>query len=260
MLRQITIQHDQGMNWQEKNVHGDKEYHLYIMTYGSCIFTCGETTILAKKGDFVLSPQQNIIFEATPERSVHQKFSFHFVVTDALFEMLPILQQSIITHSTSGLFDRAIDTFRPIWKEYSEEQSYTNLRVGSFILDLLALWQRELERGELAPASLIHIDRMKGYIQSHYRERITKEQLGDYIRRSPNYAATLFKKGTGQTISEYVHTMRMKTAIYMLSQSLLSITEIAEYLGYSDVSYFQRLFKRTFGKPASQYMNERRGG
>ena len=34
--------------------------------------------------------------------------------------------------------------------------------------------------------------------------------------------------------------------------------EIAEYLGYADVSYFQRLFKRTFGQPPSYYMQDRR--
>src|SRR5690606_41428094 len=72
---------------------------------------------------------------------------------------------------------------------------YTTL-FRSYLLDTLVLWQRELDRGELAPASLIHIERMKQYIQSHYRQRITKDVLADYIRRRPSYTASLFKKGT----------------------------------------------------------------
>jgi len=228
------------------------------MTYGSCSFTCNDVTILAQKGDFILAPHETTIVEETPERTIHQKFSFHFIALNGLDKFLPMLQSNSITHFASGLFDRTMETFRPIWNEYGEGHNYTGLRISSFLLDTLALWQRELDRGELAPASIMHIDRMKGYIQSHYREHITKEHLGDYIRRSPNYVANLFKKGTGQTISEYIHSIRMKTAIYMLSQSSLTITEISEYLGYSDVSYFQRIFKRTYGKPASKYMDERR--
>jgi len=258
MIEGMTIKHDQGMNWQEMISHKTKEYHLYIMTYGSCTFTCNEVTILASKGDFILTPQQTNIIEETPHRTIHQKFSFQFTASDELYKILPMLQTETMTHSSSGLFDRTMETFRPIWNEHGEDYAYTSLRASSFLLDTLALWQRELDRGELAPASIMHIDRMKAYIQSHYREHITKEHLGDYIRRSPNYVANLFKKGTGQTISEYIHSIRMKTAIYMLSQSVLTITEISDYLGYSDVSYFQRIFKRTYGKPASKYMDDRR--
>lgn len=257
MLRQISIKHEQGMNWKRVVHHEAKEFHFYMVTYGTCLFRLNEQEVLAKKGDFILTPQLCSVEEATPNLSLHEKFSFHFVALDTLLELLPMLRTDYIIHLSSGLFDRALESFRPIWKEQSEELSYTNLRAGSFILDTLALWQRELDRGELAPASVMHINRMKSYIQTHYREHITKEHLGDYIRRSANYAANLFKKGTGQTISEYVHMIRMKTAIYMLSESLLSITEISIYLGYSDVSYFQRIFKRTFGKPASEFMKER---
>ena len=258
MITELTIKHDQGMNWQQRFTHTSKQYHLYIMTYGRCSFTYDDVTIMAAKGDFILTPQHATIIEETPHRTIHQKFSYQFTALDELYQMLPMLQSTSVTHSTSGLFDRTMETFRPIWSEYGEDHTYTSVRASSFLLDTLALWQRELDRGELAPASIIHIDRMKAYIQSHYREHITKEHLGDYIRRSPNYVANLFKKGTGQTISEYIHSIRMKTAIYMLSQSVLTITEISDYLGYTDVSYFQRIFKRTYGKPASKYMDDRR--
>lgn len=258
MLQYTTINHDQGMNWYKKLNHSHHEYHLYLITYGSCIFRTSDQEIVANKGDVILTPQQCTVEEYTPERALHQKFSIHFKVTTAFYNQLPMLQTNLIIHSISGLFDRAHDQLRPIWKEISEEQDYSEIRLSAFLLDMLAMWQRELDRGELAPASVIHIIRMKSYIQSHYREHISKEDLGAYIRRSPNYAANLFKKGTGQTISAYVHNIRMKTALYMLSESLLTITEISEYLGYSDVSYFQRIFKRTFGKPASQYLDDRR--
>jgi len=258
MLNELNIEHEQGMDWKENFILSERCFHFYIMTYGRCSFIANGQTHIAEKGDFVLLPHLSEFEVCGLPASLHQKYNFYFKASEALIDQLPMLQLGHIMIATPGIYDLSLEKFRPIWKEYNERLQYANLRAGSFLLETFSLWQRELDRGELAPASIYHIDHMKSYITAHYRNKITKEHLGDAIRRSPNYAAALFKKGTGQTISEYVHTMRMKTAIYMLSESLLTITEISEYLGYSDVSYFQRLFKRTFGKPASLYMQERR--
>lgn len=101
------------------------------------------------------------------------------------------------------------------------------------------------------------MERMKRYIERHYRERVTKEELGDEINKTPNYAAALFKSMTNQTISQYVHDQRMKRAVYLLTESQLSIQEIAEFLGYRDLSYFYRIFKRITGSPPSDLLHER---
>ncbi|MEK4249981.1 helix-turn-helix transcriptional regulator [Paenibacillus sp. FSL W7-1287] len=259
MLENLTLTHTEGSNRSSSIEHSSAEYHFYIITYGSCIFHTSDVTMTAEKGQFVLAPANCSYEERSTQTGLHQKYSFSFTCSQELLQVLPLLQKNNWLILSTGLYDRSIERLRPLWKELQEEQPYAALRIGAYLLDTLVLWQRELDRGELAPASLIHIERMKQYIQSHYRQRITKDVLADYIRRSPSYTASLFKKGTGQTISEYVHAVRMKTAMYMLSASLLSITEISEYLGYADVSYFQRLFKRTFGNPPSHYMQERSG-
>src|SRR5690606_29919049 len=93
--------------------------------------------------------------------------------------------------------------------------------------------------------------------QEHYRTKITKDHLGDVIRKSPNYAATLFSSVTGQTISEYTHSLRIKTAMFMIKESRLTIGEISMFLGYSDVSFFNKIFKRITGKIPSEYLAER---
>ena len=137
--------------------------------------------------------------------------------------------------------------------EQLDNLPYARLRGRGLLLELIALWGRERDRGESSSAGDLHVERMKAYIQNHYRERITKAELGECIGRTPNYAATLFRSGTGRTISEYIHSVRMKTATYMLAESVLTIEEIADYLGYAESSYFQRIFKRTFGVSPSMY-------
>jgi len=258
MLINLDLLHIQGSSKQKIFNLSAQEFHFHMITYGNCIYEIDHHEIVtAKKGDFILLPANRTIQLYAVDKGLYEGYIFTFKANKVLTEQLPMLKQSHIIKSTSGIFDRTLDKLRPIWQDKVEATSYNNIRIGSLLLDTLAIWQRELDRGELSPASIMQVERMKSYIQNHYREKITKETLGDYIRRTPSYAAMLFKKGTTQTISEYVHATRMKTAVYMLNNSLLNITEIAEYLGYNDVSYFQRLFKRTFGKTASEMLSTR---
>ena len=256
MLSHIKIAHEQGSRWDSGFEHNNQQYQFHIITYGNCSYKCnGQDEITANKGDFILLPSDCTIHHYA--NSLHQKYVFSFQASQMLIDSLPIFTEKQIVKGTSGLYDRTLDKLRPLWKEHQEQISYHQLRISSFLLDTLAIWQRELNRGELTPASQLQVDRMKQFIQINYRTKITKEELGDHINRSPNYAATLFKKGTSQTISEYVHSLRMKTALYMLEESLLNVTEISEYLGYSDLSYFQRLFKTTYSKPPSSFLEKR---
>ena len=100
------------------------------------------------------------------------------------------------------------------------------------------------------------MDRMKSYIERHYREKITKEELGDVIGKTPITRGT-FKSVTGQTISQYVHAQRIKRAVYLLTESRLTVQEIAVFLGYQDLSYFYRIYKRVTGTAPSDLLHER---
>lgn len=258
MLNNLRLEHIQATSINKLIALSAHQYQFHLITYGQCIFQLSDNNILyAKKGDFILLPENSTVKHYVEQNTVYESYYFEFNAFNSLIEHLPLLNEKSILKNTSGLFERTLDRLRPIWQDEQESTPYNQLRIGSLLLDTLAMWQREVDRGELSPASNMQVERMKSYIQNHYREKVTKDTLGEFIRRTPSYAASLFKKGTGQTISEYVHAVRLKTGLYMLNNSLLNVTEIAEYLGYSDVSYFQRLFKRTYGKTASEFIASR---
>jgi AraC family transcriptional regulator of arabinose operon len=141
-----------------------------------------------------------------------------------------------------------------IGKQWAEKTPYYELYISSMLLEILIHINRELDRADITPMKIRYAESMKRYIQEHYREKITKEDLAEVIQKSPNHTATLFSSVTGQTISNYVHSIRVKTATYMLQESQLTITEISEFLGYNDVSYFSRVFKQIIGVSPSDYL------
>ena len=241
------IRLDQGMNWYEERSGAADSFTYVAVTYGRCVYWLDGEKLVLEKGDFLLIPPGIPYYGKSVPTVFHEKIAVRFACASGTASELPLLSGTTWVKTKAGSLEWTIERLRVIVKEWTERTDYADIRASAVLLEILALWSRELARGRMRSETQGHAERMKQYVQDHYRERITKEQLGAAIGRSANHAAALFHRATGQTISAYVHAVRMRTAVYMLEESLLTVNEIAEYLGYSDVSYFHRIYKRTYG-------------
>ena len=75
---------------------------------------------------------------------------------------------------------------------------------------------------------------------------------------SHGYLSTIFKRATGQTISDYIRRRRMEHAANLLGSTNLQIQTVALHCGIMDVQYFSKLFKRQMGLTPSDYRAARR--
>ncbi len=76
---------------------------------------------------------------------------------------------------------------------------------------------------------------------------------------SGGYLATVFKRETGKTVSEYVRDKRMEHAKYLLRTTDLQIQTVALHCGIIDVQYFSKLFKKQIGKTPKEYRDASKG-
>ncbi|MFB9278316.1 helix-turn-helix domain-containing protein [Cohnella cellulosilytica] len=81
-------------------------------------------------------------------------------------------------------------------------------------------------------------------LRSRYRETITVEQAAKIVNLSPNYFCRMFKRVTGRTLIEYVHLLRVREAERLLLETASPVTEIASQVGFSNMTYFGRVFKK----------------
>ncbi len=95
------------------------------------------------------------------------------------------------------------------------------------------------------------------FINTHYAQPISLEQLSKMHFVSVTYLCNQFKKGTGYTIGEYVLKVRLENAKFLLINTAKSIAEIAELCGFSSANYFCLIFKRKIGIPPIQYRKPR---
>lgn len=85
---------------------------------------------------------------------------------------------------------------------------------------------------------------ISNYVQSHIMETIRIEQMADEFFMSRSHLTTRFKKETGQTLSDYIQSEKIREAKRMLVHTTRSILDISNYLGFSSQSHFQSTFKR----------------
>ncbi|AQR76327.1 response regulator transcription factor [Paenibacillus larvae] len=99
------------------------------------------------------------------------------------------------------------------------------------------------EEQEVSPAVRQMLDR----VQQSYSEEISLKTLSYSMDMHPNYLGQLFQKEMEMTFSEYVNTFRIEKAKHLLLQTELKTNEIAARVGYTDPTYFYRIFKKYVG-------------
>lgn len=104
-----------------------------------------------------------------------------------------------------------------------------------------------------APGNSEAIERIKQYIEEHLSQEISRKDLADWAGFNQEYLSTLFKKETGDTLSEYIQKRRLGVAKKLLRQTNLPISLISQNCGYETLSYFSSVFRQRMGISPREY-------
>ncbi|MBR4395735.1 MAG: helix-turn-helix transcriptional regulator, partial [Eubacteriaceae bacterium] len=99
-------------------------------------------------------------------------------------------------------------------------------------------------------------DRIKNalnYIRKNIDSKILVKDLAEATALSVEHFIKVFKNETGETPNMYITRTKMERAMVLLVTSATPVKTIALNLGYDDVSYFNRTFKRFAGITPQQY-------
>lgn len=120
--------------------------------------------------------------------------------------------------------------------------------------------ETKAEPGALKKSKLNHtLKQVIDYINLHFEEKeVTLAFLANKFFIQKNYLCALFKQEMKITVTDYIVELRMKKAKNLMRTTGLSITEIAERVSYTDLSYFNRLFRKENGVGPREYMNQMR--
>ena len=88
------------------------------------------------------------------------------------------------------------------------------------------------------------VEKVINYLERNYSKRIFLEDISKTVKLSQEYLSRIFKFQTGMTIFDYLIKIRIEKSQEFLKDVKYNIKEISNMVGYPDVSYFCRLFKK----------------
>ena len=119
----------------------------------------------------------------------------------------------------------------------------------SYVRMLLSLYAEERETQALD----LLIENMKRYITANLEYGVSISKLASIFHYNEKYLGRKFKQQTGVSFHEYIHQKRIARAEQLLRDGNESMIDISEKVGFNNVTYFNRIFKRFHGVSPAEF-------
>lgn len=97
------------------------------------------------------------------------------------------------------------------------------------------------------------VDESVRYIQKHFKERLTLQMVASRVYMNAQYFSRVFKRETGVTFTEYVNTLKIQYACKLLETTNYPAYRISSECGFTDPSYFNRVFYAQMNMTPKKY-------
>lgn len=128
------------------------------------------------------------------------------------------------------------------------------LSVDCFLAQCSSIYQETAELIERSTGNEdTRILEIKRYINEHYKEELDLEEISRVFNFNYHYISSYFNQHIPEGFSGYLNKIRITKACALLKESTMAIADVSGEAGYSDHSYFCRVFKKMTGQTPSQY-------
>ena len=172
-------------------------------------------------------------------------------------QWLNLLQQEILQAMYSYLSRRGIAASGMFIDEVSvslhQKATLSAVNMIRWInnsLDQIYAYEEEAKRSGSS------IDKIHQYIDEHYQEDISRQDIADALGMVPEYLSRMYKKQTGQSLVDAINLRRIREAKILLQDPAITVSEAAEKAGYDNFTYFSTLFKKYTGMSPNQFRKQ----
>lgn len=256
--------------------HWHDEVEFQYIRKGQAYITCDEDNIAVSEGDIIFINQavrhfitpagaDGIIYSSVVvnpsfilglgQLELERKY-INPIIANKSFNHLHIapqhhLHRQFMTHLTQLI---ALNQDRPVGYELLSKACI--LQLWKLLYDQLP---SETAAGFSISARTANQDAQRAkqailYIQEHFMEPVTLDDIADSILVSKSECCRCFKRATGLSPIEYLMKYRITESVrHMLRKTNESISEIAGAVGFNNISYFNKVFKKTMGCTPTEY-------
>lgn len=231
-----------------------KHYALQYVAAGEADYEIGGHVYRTVKGDVVVHRpyEQNSIYTVEGKPYVCISLLFHFGDSEFPFEAL-FGQDHYCGNYADHPVDRMLTQLVTHYQQPGLDNQMTCQGLLLQVLADLSKWKREQAPPVKQNQGRAKIILIKNYIQEHFNREIQFEELEQAANLSRSYIIPLFRKTFGLSPMQYQIWLRVKAAKELAIQTGLSVSEIADKVGYADVHSFGKMFKKKTGHSLTEF-------
>jgi AraC-like DNA-binding protein len=239
-----VIYDDRIENWQIKEVALPHNILIYVVS-GKVNYLLNGNKVNMTKGDVLFISAGTIRSCDNDPEGPHQKYSAHFYNTDIGNTQL---LESRYLHGQIRNVDYFKQRFSMLLLQWFDRDPGNSLICEGILQELLGITIKGMQqRIEVSAQKQELVSHLQNYILHNHSKSIRLNDLAEHVQRSPNHITKIFKQVLKQTPIDYIHQIKVSIACEMLRNTLLTVAEISDYLGYCEQSYFHRIFKKFTG-------------
>lgn len=144
-------------------------------------------------------------------------------------------------------------------RENEHQQEGWQMMIYAEVLQILALLFRYYQKEQPADQTLqektrelARLESAIDYIEAHYKDKLTLDEVAQVCYMSPAYFSSYFKKATNMNFTEYVNQLRVREAKRLIDTGDDSVTDIAVSCGFNNMSNFYKIYNKYYSEPPRQ--------
>ncbi|MEC2076134.1 AraC family transcriptional regulator [Metabacillus fastidiosus] len=244
-----TVDCEPNWKWRKRDKPMPNYDLFYVWTGEGTVVLNGKSYRVEKGHCFLFKPGDVVTATHNPQNTLKLTY-IHFDVSEIPQLVPPAYQVIESTIDFESLLVRYVRLF--LIETFGADME-AKLILKQLMIHLL---REEREKGKLVNDISNHlletIREIANYIQQHPAEQHTIESLAARANLSQRYFSEKFKEIIGQTVKSYIVNMRIRRAEHLLHFAGMTVTETAYALGYNNLHFFSRQFKKYTGKNPSE--------
>jgi AraC-like DNA-binding protein/mannose-6-phosphate isomerase-like protein (cupin superfamily) len=256
-----AARHQLELDWKNKRFgkwHYHKEVEILLIIRGELTAFCSEEQLVLRDGDIALfGANEPHVSMQTDSQLVYYVFQIDlnkYWDQSTLNSMKhfseviqPLSAMNYVYRNNPEVREQTARLIREIYREMNEQEIGYELAVSSRIKNMLLLLLRHDSERKLHYSDNDWLDRMQPaleYMDKHLNEKLTVEDLSKRMNMSYTYFIKMFKKAVGMPFTDFVTYKRIKRAEQQLLTQNVSVSEVAESVGFTNLGHFYDMFRR----------------
>ena len=228
-------------------------YLIHYIISGKGFYKTNRHTFSLSAGDaFLVFPNTEVIYYAD-EKEPWEYAWVGFTGTDASMILKATdfsMENPIIYKTPSG--DAIQRQLLHIYDARGNEFKHAVEMTGR-LYTMLAMFMHDASKQNNGNTSSSYVQKGIEYISANYSYPITVEDIANYVGLSRSHLFRSFETVIGQSPKEFLTDFRMRQACYLLEYTNLSITAIANSIGFDNSLYFSKTFHKLKGMSPKEY-------